>query len=123
LTSSLKAIGYNTYEECYEKEIGEAKKVEKQQATKIEIGSSFSDNTEKKYPALRTISGIYKVFGWLIAIATIIVAAIFGQGGVAFALITIIFGALIVLGVFAVAELIMVFIDIEENTRTNNKQK
>jgi hypothetical protein len=125
LTSSLKAIGYNTYEECYEKEIGEAKKVEKQQATKIEIGSSFSDNTEKKYPALRTISDIYKVFGWLIAIATIIVAAIFGQGrgGVAFALITIIFGALIVLGVFAVAESIMVFIDIEENTRTNNKQK
>ena len=122
LSSALKAIGYDSYDECYEKEINSMKKVAAEQATKIEVGSSDNDNTEKKYPALRTISGIYKVFGWLIILATLIVAFVIGQGSAIFALISIIIGALIVLGVFAVAESIMVFIDIEQNTRTNSKK-
>jgi hypothetical protein len=122
LASALKASGYNSYDECYENEINAMKKVAAEPAPKIEIGSSDNDNTENKYPALRTISGIYKVFGWLIIVATLIVAFVLGQGSAIFALISIIVGALIVLGVFAAAESIMVFIDIEHNTRTNTKK-
>jgi hypothetical protein len=122
LSAALKDIGYNSYDECYEKEIGAMKKAVAERATKIEVGSVDIDNTEKKYPALRTISLIYKIFGWLIIIATLIVAFVLGQGSGIFALIAIIVGALIVLGVFAVAETIMVFIDIEHNTRTNTKK-
>lgn len=122
LTAALKEIGYNSYQECYEKEIGAMKKAAAEQASKIEIGSSISGDTVQKYPALRTISEIYKIFGWLIIVATLIIAFVLGQGSAIFALIAIIIGALIVLGVFAVAESIKVFIDIEHNTRNNSKK-
>jgi hypothetical protein len=122
LSAALKDIGYNSYDECYEKEIDAMKKAAAEQATKIEVGSVDIDHTEKKYPALRTISLGYRIFGWLIILATLIVALEYGQESGIFALFAIILGALIVLGVFAVAETIMVVIDIEHNTRTNTKK-
>ena len=144
LASALKDIGYNSYDECYEKEIDAMQKAETEKGEPekaIKIGSSINDSSEKKYPALRTIddrikkkyhalrtiSGIYKIFGFLMIVATLIAAfmAAFivrnNESGI-FALIAL-GGALIALGVFAFAESIMVFIDIEENTRTNNKQR
>jgi len=121
LSATLKNIGYNHYDESNENEIDTTKKVAAQQESKIEIGSAFNDNDETKYPALRTISVIYKIFGGLLVISTLIVAFVLGQQSGIFALITIISGMLIVLGVFAVAESIMVFIDIERNTRIGKK--
>ena len=130
LASALKDIGYNSYDECYEKEIDAMQKAETEKGEPekaIKIGSSINDSSEKKYLALRTISGIYKIFGFLMIVATLIAAfmAAFivrnNESGI-FALIAL-GGALIALGVFAFAESIMVFIDIEENTRTDNKQR
>ncbi len=118
LSVALKEIGYNSYDECYEKEIGAVKNAEAERTNKIEIGSPSIDNDEKRYPALRTISGIYKVIGWLIVVATVIVAYAAGQEDAILAVIALVIGALIVLGVFAAAESIMVIIDIEHNTRT-----
>jgi|688.fasta_scaffold307185_2 hypothetical protein len=77
---------------------------------------------ERKYPALRTISDIYKIFGILVIIITIIIAFFLGNVSFGFTLIALVIGALIVLGVFAVSEAIKVFIDIEENTRLRNKE-
>ncbi len=119
LSVALKEIGCNSYDECYEKEIGAVKNAEAERTNKIEIGSPSIDNDEKRYPALRTISGIYKVVGWLIIVATVIVAvALLAQDVAIFAVIALVIGALIVLGLFATAESIMVIIDIEHNTRT-----
>jgi hypothetical protein len=118
LSVALKEIGCNSYDECYEKEIGAVKNAEAERTNKIEIGSPSIDNDEKRYPALRTISGIYKVIGWLIVVATVIVAYAAGQEDAILAVIALVIGALIVLGVFAAAESIMVIIDIEHNTRT-----
>jgi magnesium-transporting ATPase (P-type) len=121
LTAALKEIGYESYQDCYEKEINSKKKEEAEKSNKIEIGSAEIVVPDKKYPALRTISEIYKIFGWVLIIATIIIALVFLKVSGIFAMITIIVGALIVLGVFAVAESIMVFIDIEKNTRNKTQ--
>lgn len=121
LNAYLKENGFNSYEEYFDKEVTLQKKAA---AENILINSGQSSNSYDKYPALRTISGIYKVFAWIIGIVSIIVAAIFlkaGETGLIFSLISIVVGGLIVLGVLAVAESIMVFIDIEHNTRQKGK--
>lgn len=124
LTAALNEIGYDSYQDCYEKEINSKKKEKAEQSNKIEIGSTETDVLEKKYPALRAVSGIYKIFGWILLVVTLIIAYNFLDSGKdegsKYALITLGIGALIVLTVFAFAESIMVFIDIESNTR--NKQ-
>jgi len=118
LSAELKTIGHNSYPEYYEKEIGSTLKFEEQK----KIENKNSTLPERKYPALRTISGIYKVFGWLIAIATLIIAIILGQTyQILPIIITLIVGAIFALGVFAAAEAIIVFIDIEHNTRQPKK--
>lgn len=117
LNAYLKENGYDSYEEYFDKEVTLQKKAA---AENILINSDQSSNSYDKYPALRTISGIYKVFAWIIGIVTIIIAIIFlkaGEMGIIFSLVSIVVGGLIVLGVLAVAESIMVFIDIEHNTR------
>jgi len=124
LTNALKEIGYDSYQDCYEKEINSKKKEKAEQSNKIEIGSTETDVLEKKYPALRAVSGIYKIFGWILLVVTLIIAYNFLDSGKdegsKYATITLGIGALIVLTVFAFAESIMVFIDIESNIR--NKQ-
>ncbi|MBX2892880.1 MAG: hypothetical protein KF734_18270 [Saprospiraceae bacterium] len=79
---------------------------------------------EKRYPALRTIAGIYFAFAWIIG-GTALIGALYlggehGQAGLLIAIPILIFGALIVLGVLAVSESIKVFIDIEANTRKHS---
>lgn len=79
-----------------------------------------------KYPALRTIAGFFTFFAWIVGILSIIIAVYFGsqrEAGIFIALPTIIVGALIVLGVLAVAESIKVLIDIEYNTRQAANKK
>ena len=79
----------------------------------------------KKYPALRTIAGIYSVFAWIIGIVAVIIAIYFYSQnqtmGLTIGIPSLIVGALIVLGLLAVSESIKVFIDIEENTRKTNE--
>ena len=65
-----------------------------------------------KYPALSTIAGIYTAFAWIVGILAIILAIYFGskaEAGLFIALPILVVGALIVLGVLAVAESIKVF--------------
>ncbi|GIK21420.1 MAG: hypothetical protein BroJett005_08340 [Ignavibacteriota bacterium] len=83
-------------------------------------------DTAKRYPALRTIAGIYSVFAWIIGIVAVIIAFISWSkggetGGLMIAIPTLVVGALIVLGLLAASESIKVFIDIEENTRKTNE--
>ena len=78
----------------------------------------------KKYSALRTISVIFKVLAILAAVVALIAALMalgsrssFGFGGLAGAVIAILYGGFVCLYLFAAAEFILVFLDIEENTR------
>ncbi|NUM32670.1 MAG: hypothetical protein HUU47_10165 [Bacteroidetes bacterium] len=81
---------------------------------------------EKRYPALRTIAGIYYAFAWIIGIVAVIIVFISWSKGdetgkLMIAIPTLVVGALIVLGLLATSESIKVFIDIEENTRKTNE--
>ncbi len=118
LSSSLKTIGYNTYAECYEKEIVLEKEAKTEQAVKIEIGSSINEDEETKYPALRSISGIFLVFGWFVIISTIILTYVLSEKDEISAFTAFVSGIVMGLGAIAFAELIKLFIDIERNTRT-----
>jgi hypothetical protein len=74
----------------------------------------------EKYPALSLISYLYKIFGWITLLVGIacIAWAIFGSSAYALILaVSAFFAALIS---FALAELIIVLVDIEFNTRNKN---
>jgi len=94
---------------------------------------------EKRFKVLRTISVIFKVIAWFIAVMSIIgfVVMLIGGaalsqyshryggpgvlgplGGIAMAFYILIFGALWFVSLLAGAELILVILAIEENTRT-----
>lgn len=79
-----------------------------------------------KYPALRAIAGFYVVFAWIVGVLAIIIAIYFGskgESGLFIALLTLVVGVLIVLGVLVVSESIKVVIDIEYNTRQTANKK
>jgi hypothetical protein len=82
-------------------------------------------STDKRYPALRTIAGIYSVSAWIIGIIAVIIAFYFYSQnqnmGLTIGLPSLVVGALIVLALLAISESIKVFIDIEENTRKANE--
>lgn len=76
----------------------------------------------KKYPALRTLSGVIAVIAWIAALATLIIVLALlsnarGEGSWIIPVATLIVGTLIFIGLLAYAEIIKVFVDIEENTR------
>lgn len=87
---------------------------------------------ETRYPALRVISGIFKVLAVLAAIAGIIGALIglmqmsgnsYGAtatGGM-IVVISLLYGGLACVYFFAVSEGIRVFLDLEVNTRLTNE--
>lgn len=82
-----------------------------------------STTDKKRYPALRTISVVYKVLAWVAALAGIVGAInVFANNNSDFAaLIALgyIIGGLFVALIFAaISEGIKLFIDIEHNTRT-----
>ena len=80
----------------------------------------------EKYPALRTISGVFTAFGFIVGLVTIIGTIFFlvqGKEGLIPGIGTLVFGALITLCVIAVAESIKVIVDIEHNTRQTANKK
>ena len=90
-------------------------KTEKTEKTETTV---VSGTTNKRYPALRTTVGFFSVLAGIIGVAAVIFAVIsFAQEMGMLAIPIIVGGAIIVLGLFATAELIKVIIDIEENTR------
>lgn len=87
---------------------------------------------ETKYPALRVISGVFKVLAILAAIAGVIGALIglvqmsgntYGAtaAGGLIVLISLLYGGLACIYMLAISEGIRVFTDIEMNTRLNNE--
>ncbi|MEJ5303471.1 MAG: hypothetical protein HPY80_08515 [Bacteroidales bacterium] len=87
-------------------------------------GSQDQSNNEKntpihRYPALRTIAGVYMVLAWIIGIVAIITTFYFlsEKGMQIFGLVSLIVGGLLALGLAAISESIKVFLDIEYNTR------
>lgn len=117
LNDYLKENSDISKEESFDKEATSQKEVE---TKKVLNNSVQSSENYYKYPALRTISAVYKVFAWVIGIVTLMIAMLTwdqGNMGITISLISIVIGGLIVLGVLAVSESIKVFIDIEHNTR------
>jgi len=81
---------------------------------------NMSNSTQNKYPALRIISGIFKVLGWIIALISVISTFYFlsEEDGIQFlAIASILGGGILTLSFLSISEIIKVFIDIEENTR------
>lgn len=87
---------------------------------------------ETKYPALRVISVIFKVLAVIAAIAGLIGALVglvqmagntYGAAatGGLIVLVSLLYGGLLCIYMFAVSEAIRVFIDIEGNTRLTNE--
>jgi len=83
--------------------------------------SKNEELTKKRYPALRTIAGIYQVFAylWLLlsVIGGLIALAKIERLGILLLLLLSVGGTIAFITSFAMAESIKVFIDIEENTR------
>jgi tetratricopeptide (TPR) repeat protein len=75
-------------------------------------------NMEKKYKTLRIIASFYRVLAYiLLLIGVIAVVAVAGRDGGGGAIIGVIIVAVITIGLLAASESILVFLDIEENTR------
>jgi hypothetical protein len=84
--------------------------------------SSKAEDTEAKYPALRTISTLLSVFAVLVLVLSIVVGIVLfvslpGATGFAAGAIEVIFGLVLWLFLKASAESLVVLIDIERNTR------
>lgn len=131
LNTYLEEIGYNTYEEYFYITFNEYFNTEatlqKKEAENTLKNSDQSSNSYDKYLALRIISIINKVFACIIGTITFIVVLWFldsglNQIGMIFSLISIGCGGLIVLVLMAISELIMLFIDIEHNTRNKGNK-
>jgi len=93
-----------------------------------EIKSEIAlEDSRSKYPALRTIAGVYSLFAFIVGLLAIISGAIYllkaGESGLILAIAIVIIGALVVLGLLALSESIKVLIDIEYNTRQKPKSK
>ncbi len=71
----------------------------------------------KRYPALRTIALIYQVFAGLVAVGTVVAAAIALTTDLGWAIRIAVLGLIGVITLLALSEGIKVFIDIEQNTR------
>lgn len=112
---------------CGSDKMGNIALDKEEQSTLKEIKSEIAlESSRSKYPALKAIAGFYTLFAWVIGIVSIICAVFFvtkGDGGLFFAVPILVVGALLVLGVLAISEGIMVLIDIEYNTRQKTKTK
>jgi hypothetical protein len=82
--------------------------------------------TENRYPALRVISVVFKVlavlaavFGLIGALVGVVQMAGDATGGL-LALVSLLYGGLLCIYMFAASEAIRVFIDVESNTRLTN---
>ncbi len=83
----------------------------------------------KKFPALHTISSIFKIMSWIVGIATAIMffltiaglSQYSAGGGFITGLLILLAGGFYALILYAIAEGILVILAIEENTRTKEE--
>ncbi len=82
------------------------------------------ESTEDKYPALSIISGVYNIMAWIAGIITIFAAFAasakaenYNQNGFLAFIIVALIGSIGVITLRALSEVILLFIDIEKNTR------
>ena len=71
-----------------------------------------------KYPALRAIVTVYKIFAVAVGVATAIAVGVALGQSVLISLLCLVVGVGTVISLLALAEGIKVFVDIEHNTRT-----
>lgn len=78
-----------------------------------------ASNNISRYPALRSIAAIYKILAWVVGSASLLISIYFlsEHNQTIFAIITLVVGGLLALGLAAISESIQVFVDIEHNTR------
>lgn len=92
-------------------------------------GTDAPTTSWRKYPALRTISNTSQVLAWILGLGIFVAGITAGLGlkdmagnvssiGIIIILIAAFEGTLLIVGLLALAELIKLLIDIEENTRT-----
>ncbi len=100
-----------------DKEWEESLQQEKVQAAR-ERAEEAVRQPQTKYPALRVVVGIYYLLAWLVGIAAAVASiAAFSHQQLAYAVVCVLVGFLVVVSCVAAAELIKVFLDTEENTR------
>ena len=113
----VKSLGYNDYEEYYQKVVSIQNYI-------LPEKTNISPKAENdKYPALRAISTIYKILAMIIAGISLYLA-FYSLDKFQNPLITlgvIVLGTFLTLGLYAISESIMVFVDIEFNTRNKNQ--
>lgn len=73
----------------------------------------------KKYPALRRIATIFKVLGWVGAVALVLFGIFVPGIGVFLRFMCFLYAGICLLFFFTYAECIVVLMDIEENTRVS----
>ncbi len=83
------------------------------------------ETTSIRYPALRFISGFYKILAWIVVIVTVvfIISLIARDGsslGILEAVIALLGGGFLFISFLATSEIIKVFVDIEHNTRISS---
>lgn len=113
--------GYSTYEQYLNHEISRENRSLEKETFKI---PGDVNNEGRRYPALRIISVIFKIFAWVVGIFTILLAilqiAALGEWGIILSFGSILGGTLITLLLMAISESLIVFVDIERNTRNKN---
>lgn len=80
-----------------------------------------TNSVNMKYPALKLISNIYRVLSWIVAVLTIVISGsiiIGGEGerGIYPGIGVLVGGGVLFVTLLAIAEGIIVFVDIEHNT-------
>ncbi|MDI6728914.1 MAG: hypothetical protein QMD44_08345 [Thermodesulfovibrionales bacterium] len=105
----------------YDPEYSSRKSPETTVTTELRKDSKdFSPVGSTAYPALITIAGICKIFAWLngiLAVIGVIFTLVSGTANVVLVLSFLIGGAIGFIILYAISEIIYVFIDIEKNTR------
>lgn len=82
---------------------------------------STVDTGESRFPGVRVLSGVIKVFAWIEAAAFVLIGLVVLKGSAAVAIGCFAFGALTLITFLAVGELLMVLLAIEENTRKSQE--
>lgn len=112
------------HKEIQKRKIDVKKKSIEPKEVETESNHSNEEETGIRYPALRFISGFYKILAYLVVIIAVIAIIIsFASDspslGVLEILIALIGGGFLFISFLAASEIIKVFIDIEHNTRTS----
>lgn len=112
ILSALRKLGYYSYEEYYNDQIAEPQRYAEK--FKAQGRPAMVQQPLPQSSSLRLLRKLYTLLGWLAVGATFMSAYTFGKLSLAAALITLVVGAIVVLGVFALAEFMSVLAKIEQ---------